>query len=135
MFSYRSLRALVFVAFVSACAVNPFTGKKTMALVPNSQIFPMAFQEYDQFLSSNKVITNTPDAQRIKTIGQKISRAAERWLNANGYAGYLKDYKWQLKRLTYRNTEWERNFLQRELDFNVAKERFIKFIVEKRFVS
>jgi len=95
MFSYRSLRALVFVAFVSACAVNPFTGKKTMALVPNSQIFPMAFQEYDQFLSSNKVITNTPDARRIKTIGEKISRAAERWLNANGYAGYLKDYKWE----------------------------------------
>ncbi|HET8809318.1 MAG TPA: M48 family peptidase, partial [Flavobacteriaceae bacterium] len=33
-----------------ACAVNPFTGKKTLALVPNSQILPMAFQQYDQFL-------------------------------------------------------------------------------------
>lgn len=45
---------------------------------------------------------------------------------------YLKDYKWQMKRLDYQNTEWERNYLQRELDFNVAKERFIKFILEKR---
>ena len=45
---------------------------------------------------------------------------------------YLKDYKWQVKRLAYRNTEWERNFLQKELDFNIAKEQFIKFILEKR---
>lgn len=80
---------------VIACATNPFTGKKTMALVPNSQIFPMAFQQYDQFLNENKVITGTTDAQKITTIGQKIAAASERWLNANGYAGYLKDYQWE----------------------------------------
>ncbi len=81
--------------FMVACATNPFTGKKTMALVPNSQIFPMAFQQYDQFLNENKVITGTAQAQKIKTIGQKIAAASERWLNANGYAGYLKDYQWE----------------------------------------
>jgi predicted Zn-dependent protease len=91
----RSLSLLCFVLLFFGCAVNPFTGKKTMALVPNSQIFPMAFQEYDQFLSGNKVVTNTPDARRIKTIGQKIAAAAERWLNANGYSGYLNDYRWE----------------------------------------
>ena len=31
----------------------------------------------------------------ITKVGQKIASAAERWLNANGYAGYLKDYKWE----------------------------------------
>jgi len=34
-----------------SCATNPFTGKKTMALVPNSQILPMAFAQYDKFLT------------------------------------------------------------------------------------
>ena len=29
----------------------------------------------------------------ITRVGQRISSAAERWLNANGYAGYLKDGK------------------------------------------
>ena len=65
-----------------------------MALVPNSQIFPMAFQQYDQFLTENKIIKGTADAQMIKNVGQKIAIASERWLNANGYAGYLKDYQW-----------------------------------------
>lgn len=80
-----------------ACTTNPFTGKKTLALVPNSQIIPMAFQQYDQFLSENKVVTGTADANMITSVGQKISTAAERWLNANGYAGYLKDYEWEYK--------------------------------------
>jgi len=50
----------------------------------------------------------------------------------NSIEEYLKDYKWQMKRLAYRNTEWERNYLQRELDFNIAKEKFIKFILLKK---
>ena len=28
---------------VISCAKNPFTGKSTMAFVPNSQIFPIVF--------------------------------------------------------------------------------------------
>ncbi|RZS93841.1 M48 family metallopeptidase [Aquimarina brevivitae] len=78
-----------------SCATNPFTGKQTLALVPNSQILPMAFQQYDQFLNENKVVTGTTEATMVKNVGQKISKAAERWLNANGYQGYLDDYRWE----------------------------------------
>lgn len=90
----KALSILTIVLFAVACSTNPFTGKKTLALVPNSQILPMAFQQYDQFLSEHKVIKNTADARMITSIGQKISVAAERYLTANGYAGYLKDYAW-----------------------------------------
>ncbi len=83
------------VLVVISCAKNPFTGKNTMAFVPNSQIFPMAFQQYDAFLSENKVVKGTTDAKRIENIGIKIKTAAERYLTANGNAGYLKDYQWE----------------------------------------
>ncbi len=89
------LSILILALLIAACSQNPFTGKKTLALVPNSQIFPMAFQQYNQFLSENKVVTNTPEANKVKSIGQKIAVASERYLNAIGYAGYLKDYKWE----------------------------------------
>ena len=82
---------------ISACATNPFTGKKTMALVPNSQLFPTSFAQYDQFLSENKVVTGTTEAAMVTKIGQKIAVAAERWLTANGHVGYLNDYKWEYK--------------------------------------
>lgn len=84
-------------AIVVACATNPFTGKSSLALVPNSEILPSAFQQYGQFLSENKVITGTTDAKRVETVGTKIKVAAEKWLNANGHVGYLNDYQWEYK--------------------------------------
>ncbi len=45
---------------------------------------------------------------------------------------YLKDYKWQLKRLLYKDTEWHRNFLSDELEFNIAKKAFISFVLLKK---
>lgn len=88
---------VVFFLAVAACKTNPFTGKSTLNFYPNSQIFPMAFAQYDQFLNENKVITGTSDAQMITNVGQRIASAAERWLDANGHPGYLKDYKWEYK--------------------------------------
>lgn len=89
--------AVLLFSLVMSCAKNPFTGKSTMAFVPNSQIFPSAFQQYNQFLSENKVIKGTSDAKRIETIGMKIKTAAERFLNANGNANYLDGYEWEYK--------------------------------------
>ena len=80
---------------VIACATNPFKGKKTMAFVGNDQLFPSAFAQYNQVLSENKVITGTSDADMITRVGQRIAVAAERYLNANGFQGYLDDYKWE----------------------------------------
>ncbi|MGO3156146.1 MAG: M48 family metallopeptidase [Mesonia sp.] len=83
------------VLLLFSCSQNPFTGKKTLALVPNSQILPMAFAQYDEFLTENKVETGTSEANMVRTVGQKIAKASERWLNANGYQGYLDDYRWE----------------------------------------
>ena len=82
---------------IISCATNPFTGKKTMAFVPDSQIFPSAFAQYGQFLSENKVLNGTKDATRVENIGTKIKVAAERWLTANGRADYLTNYQWEYK--------------------------------------
>ncbi|MGB5371947.1 MAG: M48 family metallopeptidase [Flavobacteriaceae bacterium] len=91
----KAFLALALCMAVAACKTNPFTGKSVLNFYPNSQIFPMAFAQYDQFLTENKVVTGTSDAQMITKVGQRISSAAERWLTANGYPGYLKDYKWE----------------------------------------
>lgn len=83
------------VLLVCACKTSPFTGKKTLNFVSNDQLFPMAFQQYDQFLTENNVITGTPEANMVKRVGEKIAVAAERYLTALGEPGYLKDYRWE----------------------------------------
>ena len=91
----NSISVMLIVFFAISCATNPFTGKQTLALVPNSQIFPMAFQQYSAFLSENKVVNNTADAKMVNDVGHKITAAAERYLRANGYGEYLSDYRWE----------------------------------------
>lgn len=80
---------------VLACTTNPFTGNKDLNFVSNDQIFPAAFQQYDQFLKENKVIKGTAAANQVVSVGQKIRAAAEKYLNANGYQGYLNGYQWE----------------------------------------
>ena len=93
----KNLFAFGLLTLVLACATNPFTGKKTMAFVSNDQLFPAAFAQYNQVLNENQVITGTSDSEMIKRVGQRIAVAAERYLSANGYQGYLDDYKWEYK--------------------------------------
>jgi predicted Zn-dependent protease len=85
--------ALVF--FLLTCATNPLTGKSTMALVDNTELFAMSFTEYDQFLAENKVVTGTPEAQMVERVGQNIREAAEKWLASEGQRSYLDGYEWE----------------------------------------
>lgn len=92
----RRIKLILLVFLLAgACKTNPFTGEKTLNFYPNSQIFPMAFAQYDQFLEENKVVEESADARMIREVGQRIASASERWLTANGYPGYLKDYRWE----------------------------------------
>ncbi len=80
---------------VAGCKTNPFTGKSTLNFYQNNAIFPSAFAQYDEFLKTNKVVSETEESRMITNVGQRIAKAAERWLTANGYPGYLKDYQWE----------------------------------------
>ena len=80
-----------------SCATNPFTGKKSLNFVSNSELFPSSFQQYGTFLKENKVIVGTTDSKRVENVGMKIKAAAERWLKANGQAQYLNGYQWEYK--------------------------------------
>jgi len=84
---------LIVVAY--ACTTNPFTGKKSLALISNNEIFASSFQSYSAFLNENKVITGTPDANRVKTVGEKIKKAAETYLKSVGQESYLNGYVWE----------------------------------------
>lgn len=97
MRKYIYIGTAVVLGVLASCATNPFTGQKTLALVPDSEILPSAFAQYSTFLSENKVVTGTSNSKLVESVGTKIKNAAERYLNAKGYQGYLKDYRWEYK--------------------------------------
>jgi predicted Zn-dependent protease len=91
--AFLGLLCLIF----TTCTTNPLTGKSTMAFVGNNELFPSSFQQYDQFLNENTVVTGTPEAAMVERVGVRLSQAAEKWLASQGQAHYLDDYRWEYK--------------------------------------
>ena len=99
LFSNRLFLVLSTILFVSliiaACVANPFSGKRTMALVGNETLFASSFAQYNQFLKENTVITGTPEAEMVARVGNRIRLAAEKWAASVGQSHYLARYKWE----------------------------------------
>ena len=68
-----------------------------MAFVDNSQLFPSSFAQYDEFLNESVVVSATNDAAMVSWVGSKLAEAAQKWLESEGNADYLKDYRWEYK--------------------------------------
>ena len=66
-----------------------------MAFVSNAELFPMAFAQYDEFLSESTVVTGTPEAEMIRRVGLRLTEAAEKWYASIGEPNYLADYRWE----------------------------------------
>jgi len=77
------------------CQTNPLTGESSLALVSNNELFAMSFEQYEEFLNENTVITGTPEADMVERVGFKIRTAAEKWYAKDNNSRYLKDYKWE----------------------------------------
>ncbi|NRS88912.1 putative Zn-dependent protease [Flavobacterium sp. 7E] len=97
MKKHTILVGLGVLALLISCGTNPLTGKKTLNLVSNDQLFPSSFQQYGTFLKENKVITGTADAKKVESVGLKIKAAAEKYLASLGQTEYLKGYEWEYK--------------------------------------
>ncbi len=80
---------------MTACATNPLTGRKSLALVDNQQLIPMALQQYNQVLSESKVVKNTSDAKKIQNVGQRLKRAAEQFYQSHDMGYLIQNYQWE----------------------------------------
>jgi predicted Zn-dependent protease len=79
-----------------SCTRNAVTGRKQFKLLPESQVQAMALQEYTQFLTTNKVVSNNnKDAEMVKRVGQRITKAVEDYYASKGLSKELEGYKWE----------------------------------------
>lgn len=87
----------VLCAFLIACSKNALTNKSQLTLLPESELQTMATQEYQQFLSTNKVVSssNNRDAEMVRRVGQRITRAVEAHYAELGKSDALKGFKWE----------------------------------------
>ena len=87
----------VVLSFVIACTTNPLTKKSQLTLLPESELQAMGSQQYQQFLSTNRVVSasNNRDAEMVRRVGQRIARAVETYYAQNGISEKLNGFKWE----------------------------------------
>lgn len=87
----------VVVSFVIACTTNPLTKKSQLTLLPESELQAMGTQQYQQFLSTNRVVSssNNRDAAMVKRVGQRVASAVEEYYRQNGISDKLRGFRWE----------------------------------------
>jgi predicted Zn-dependent protease len=83
--------------FTASCQKNAVTGRNQLALVPESELQQMAVQQYRQFLSENKVLSNAvnKDAEMVRRAGARIAAAVTKYYSNQGLEKELSGYQWE----------------------------------------
>ena len=87
----KTLLFILLSTLIIACSKNALTGKNQFTLLPESELQSMATGQYQQFLSTNKVVpaTNNRDAEMVRRVGQRITRTVESYYAEKGIADRL----------------------------------------------
>jgi predicted Zn-dependent protease len=87
----------VIAGFAVSCSKNALTGKNQFTLLPESELQAMATTQYVQFLSQNRVLSNTvnKDAEMVERVGKRITKAVEEYYAESGISDKLNGFKWE----------------------------------------
>jgi len=86
---------LAFVLIIYACSTVPLTGRKQLNLIPAGQMMSMSYQQYDDFLSQNKLSTDQKNTEMVKRIGKNIQNAVETYFAQKNLSSELSGYEWE----------------------------------------
>jgi predicted Zn-dependent protease len=90
----NSLTIAIILLLAVACATVPITGRKTLNLIPGTQINTMSFGQYDEFLKANQLSTDQTKSAMVKRVGRNIQFAVEAYFAQENMSSYLTDYRW-----------------------------------------
>jgi predicted Zn-dependent protease len=86
---------VLFLSFVLlSCSSVAITGRKQLNLVPRATMLSMSFQQYDEFLKTNKLSENQEQTRMVKGVGARIQKAVEQYFAERKMSDELRDYQW-----------------------------------------
>jgi predicted Zn-dependent protease len=97
MFMKKIVVALMAVSLFAGCSQNAITGRNQLAFQNEADLQSMAAQQYQQFLSQNKVVSasGSKDAEMVRRVGQRLTKAITDYYTSQGLANELAGYKWE----------------------------------------
>ena len=87
--------SIVLSFFLMSCSTVPITGRSQLNLIPDSTMNSMSFQQYGEFLKSNKISNNKKQTRMVKKVGANIQKSVERFFAEKGMSNELEGYEWE----------------------------------------
>lgn len=89
------LSAALFAVIIIACQKNAITGRRSMSLIPESEMIGMSLTEYDKFLAEHKPLPATDKRTiMVREVGTKIQKSVEKYYADKGLSSSLDGFKW-----------------------------------------
>jgi len=87
--------SIVLGCIITSCNKNAITGRRSISLMPESELIGMSLTEYDKFLSEHKPL-DAGDRRSImvKSVGIKIQKSVEKYYASKGLSSQLSGFKW-----------------------------------------
>jgi len=95
MIKLSSLLILIVVGAMIGCSVVPFTNRKQLNILPESEMITMGFASYAEFMKENPASTDRSSSSMVREVGSTISNAVEYFFAANGLETRLNGYEWE----------------------------------------
>ena len=96
----RQLKVMLFfvvAAVLVSCGTAhtvPITGRTQKLMVEDGQVLSLATQQYQEFMKSAKLSTNTANTAMVKRVGQNLANAVTNYMTANGLASEIANFNW-----------------------------------------
>lgn len=81
----RRVACCIILITLVACATVPLTGRRTLAILPESQLAALSVDSYRQVLSDQKLSTDRAEIDRVTRVGRRMATATEQYLQRSGY--------------------------------------------------
>ena len=92
--SFVSLFLAISFLFLS-CSTVPVTGRRQLSLIPTSTMLSMSFQQYGEFLKTNKLSDKLAQTQMVNRVGKRIQKAVEAYFVQQNMSHELENYDWE----------------------------------------
>ncbi len=86
---------VITLSWLSSCATVPITGRRQLSIIPASEMLSMSYQQYGEFLKSNKLSTDRTQIALVKRVGSRVQAGVEQYFARNNMSERLKDYRWE----------------------------------------
>ena len=80
---------------MSSCGSVALTGRKQLLLVPDQEVYQAGLTQYNEYIASSQLSSDTKNTAIVKSVGQKLAAATEQYLKANGLESELKNFAWE----------------------------------------